>query len=310
MDQVTLRLMARHAQLQRALRQEEPREVVRAASRARLAQLDLLPAERVAAKRARAMVGRALREARLRAKLPAPVFPAASAPAVRRVAGRWRVAALAALAILIVALLWQLQPASPVEVTSEPPGGAAVGALVAQAVTSANSRGRTVDFIAVAAQSAAPEATTEPSASPAASAAPASGAATGAVGGGGGQGGAGGGTGSGVGTGSGSGVATPSPKPTATPIPPVANGYTRIRGRVIDPATGQGVAGVCLVPGSLECDSTKPYSDANGYFAIDVTTGAYWDIRFQATGYRVARIRVYAGGTEVNVGNIRIARSF
>ena len=81
----------------------------------------------------------------------------------------------------------------------------------------------------------------------------------------------------------------------------MASGYTRIRGRVIDPSTGQGVAGVCLVPGSLECDAYKPYSDANGYFAIDVTTGAYWDIRFQATGYRVARIRVYAGGTEINV---------
>jgi hypothetical protein len=312
MDQVTLRLMARHAQLQRALRQEEPREVLRAASRARLAQLDLLPAERIAAKRARAMVGRALREARLRARLPAPAFPIASAPSMRRVAGRWRIVALAALAIVIVALLWQLQPTSPVDVISEPPGGAAAGAVVSQVATSESSRGRTVDFVAVAVQSAAPAATPEPSASPAVSAAPTGGAATGTVGGGGGQGGAGGGTGSGVGSGSGSGVATPtpSPKPTATPIPPVASGYTRIRGRVIDPATGQGVAGVCLVPGSLECDLTKPYSDANGYFAIDVTTGAYWDIRFQATGYRVARIRVYAGGTEVNVGNIRIARSF
>src|SRR5207302_307423 len=82
MDQVTLRLLARHAQLQRALRHEEPRDVVRAAGRARLAQLDLLPAERAAAKRARAMVGRALREARLRARQPALALPAAGVPRI------------------------------------------------------------------------------------------------------------------------------------------------------------------------------------------------------------------------------------
>jgi len=85
MDQVTLRLLARHAQLQRALRHEEPRDVVRAAGRARLAQLDLLPAERAAAKRARAMVGRALREARLRARQPALALPAAVVPAATRI---------------------------------------------------------------------------------------------------------------------------------------------------------------------------------------------------------------------------------
>ena len=317
MDQVTLRLLARHAQLQRALRHEEPRDVVRAAGRARLAQLDLLPAERAAAKRARAMVGRALREARLRARQPALALPAAVVPAATRIAGRWRIAAIAALVILLAALLWELQPAAPAEISSEPPGGAAVGGIVSQTVTSENSRGRTADLVAIVVPSAAPEATPSPVESPAVTAAP--GRASGPVAtgsGGGGQGGTGGGTGSGVGSGSAAGVATPSPtatpspKPAATPIPPVASGYTRIRGRVIDPSTGQGVAGVCLVPGSLECDAYKPYSDANGYFAIDVTTGAYWDIRFQATGYRVARIRVYAGGTEINVGNIRIARTF
>jgi len=89
----------------------------------------------------------------------------------------------------------------------------------------------------------------------------------------------------------------------------VAATFTRIRGRVIDSSTGKGIPGVCLVPGSLECDSTSHYSDADGYWWIDVTTGAYWDIRFQGGGYRTSRIRVYAGGREVNVGNVRILRT-
>jgi hypothetical protein len=97
--------------------------------------------------------------------------------------------------------------------------------------------------------------------------------------------------------------------PTQTPIPSVAPGYTRIRGRVIDSLSGIGVAGVCLVPGSLDCDLAKPHSDANGYWVIDVTDGTYWDVRFQMLGYRIARIRVYAGGRDTNVGNVRIVRT-
>src|SRR5439155_956116 len=187
-----------HAQLQRALRHEEPRDVVRAAGRARLAQLDLLPAERAAAKRARAMVGRALREARLRARQPALALPAAVVPAATRIAGRWRIAAIA---IVLAALLWELQPAVPAEISSEPPGGAAVGGIVSQTVTSENSRGRTADLVAIVVPSAAPEATPSPAPSPAATVAP--GGASGPVAtgsGGGGQGGIGGGTGSGVGS--------------------------------------------------------------------------------------------------------------
>src|SRR5438067_8041509 len=141
MDQVTLRLLARHAQLRRALRHEERRDVVRAAGRARLAQLDLLPAERAAAKRARAMVGRALREARLRARQPALALPAAVVPAATRIAGRWRIAAIAALAIVLAALLWELQPAVPAEISSESPGGEAEGGIVLQKGAGVNSRG-------------------------------------------------------------------------------------------------------------------------------------------------------------------------
>ena len=312
MEQATRRLLARHAQLQHAIRQDDPKDVARAASRARLAKLELLPAERAASRRARAMVGHALREARLRANQPQTALVAPNTPARKRVARRWRIAAIAvAAAVLVVALLLQSQPPPVQEISRETAGGAPAGALVALAVASENSRGRTGEFVAIPVQSAPPEATVTPSPAPSA-AAPIVGSASGSPSGGGGPGGAGGaggGTGTGVGAGSASDTASPTPRPTPTPIPPVANGYTRIRGRVIDPATGQGVAGVCLVPGSLECDATKPYSDANGYFAIDVTTGAFWDIRFQASGYRVARIRVFAGGTEINVGNIRIAKT-
>src|SRR2546426_11147483 len=69
-DGLTLRLLARHAQLVRALRQDDLKNVARAGSRARLADLRLLPKERAAAQLARATIGRALREARLRAKQP------------------------------------------------------------------------------------------------------------------------------------------------------------------------------------------------------------------------------------------------
>ena len=69
------------------------------------------------------------------------------------------------------------------------------------------------------------------------------------------------------------------------------------------------MANVCLVPGSLECDDKKQYSDAAGYWWIEVTSNAFWDIRFQSSGYRLSRIRIYAAGREVNVGNLRLQRN-
>src|SRR5207237_6172718 len=118
-----------------------------------------------------------------------------------------------------------------------------------------------------------------PAPTSAAGAAPAPGVGAG----GGGRGGSGGGSGSGSGSGTGSGVAsvTPSPSPSPTPVPAVLSGLTRIRGRVVDASTFRGVPGVCLVPGSLDCDAHRPHSDANGYWYIDVKTGAYWEILLQ-----------------------------
>jgi len=69
-DQIQIRLLARHAQLVRALREAHIKTVARAGSRARLPELQLLAGEQAAARSNRARVGHALREARLRAKQP------------------------------------------------------------------------------------------------------------------------------------------------------------------------------------------------------------------------------------------------
>src|SRR2546426_9963825 len=93
-DGLTLRLIARHAQLVRALREADLKLVARAGSRARLADLQLLPKERAAAQSARATIGHALRQARPRAKQPqgdTEIAPAVLAPRRTR---RSRVAAL------------------------------------------------------------------------------------------------------------------------------------------------------------------------------------------------------------------------
>src|SRR2546423_14729642 len=83
-DNLTPRLVARHAQLVRALREADLKLVARAGSRARLAELQLRPRERAAAQSARATMGRALREARLRAKQPHGPLQAAAPVAVAR----------------------------------------------------------------------------------------------------------------------------------------------------------------------------------------------------------------------------------
>jgi hypothetical protein len=314
-DGLTLRLIARHAQLVRALREADLKFVARAGSRARLADLELLPKERAAAQSARATLGRALREARLRAKQPHGPLEIAPTVAPARGKRRSRVAALLLIAalLLLAVLGWTALPAvEPAPAEDVDPGGAPTGGVLAQVQTNDSSRGRTSDlYLVVAAPSVEPSPTPEATASPEPRTTPRPVGPAGSGGGAGGAGGVGTGTGTGVGPGRGPGVASPAPTatPAPTPVPTAAASFTRIRGRVIDSATGQGIPGVCLVPGSLECDASSHYSDANGYWWIDVTTGAYWDMRFQGSGYRVNRIRVFAGGREINVGNVRLLRS-
>jgi hypothetical protein len=316
-DRTSARLLARQAQLVRAVHQAEIANLARAGARARLAALDLRPRDRAATRSARSAVGRALREARLRAGLPRPALDelaarrtATAAPKRRGRAGLLSLF-VAALAVLALAL-WPFQAPETARSENVDGGGAAPGGdASAQAQVSDHSRGRTSDrFSAVAAPSPA---TAEPTV--AASAPPSGIVATveqsGPGGGSGGTGRVGTGTGTGSGPGSGSGTVSappPTPAPTAVQTVQEGPGFTRIRGRVLDSNTGLGVAGVCIVPGSLDCDVGKPRSDANGYWVIDVTNGTYWDIKFLIDGYRVSRVRVYAGGNDTNVGNVRIQR--
>ena len=94
-DGLTLRLIARHAQLVRALREADLKLVARAGSRARLADLQLLPKERAAAQSARAIIGHALREARLRAKQPQGIVESSPAVVAPHRKPRGRVAVVA-----------------------------------------------------------------------------------------------------------------------------------------------------------------------------------------------------------------------
>jgi hypothetical protein len=315
LDQATLRLLARRAELRRALRFGEVPEAARAASRIRVAGMQLPRYEREAARTTRASLGRALREARYRAAAPLtqieiPTARVRKARPKRNLAPLALITALALLVVLLVGLFPQPERSPTI---AEDPGGAPAGGVTIQ--VSELSRGRTalMPEVSVIESSPTPSPVPTPAATPTARATVVPVGPPGSGSGAGGQGGVGGGSGSGVGPGSGPGVASPTPTatptPTPTPIPTVETSFTRIRGRVIDSATGQGLPGVCLVPGSLECDASSHYSDANGYWWIDVTTGAYWDIRFQANGYRVSRIRVFAGGREINVGNVRLLRT-
>ena len=167
MDQITLRLMARHAQLQRAVRQDEVKDVARAGARARLASLELLPSERAAAQQARAMVGRALREARLRAKQPKADLSLIAAPVAKRRSRRLRAVALVTLVLLLALLLWEVVPGAPASTTvAEDPGGSLAGGAVAQTQASDKSRGRTVDLVVAVTAEASPAPEPSPAATP------------------------------------------------------------------------------------------------------------------------------------------------
>src|SRR5439155_5166358 len=126
----------------RALHEADLKVVARAGSRARLADLRLLPKERAAAQSARAIIGHALREARLRAKQPHGVIetsPAVIAPRRKR---RSRVAALLLVAMLrlLAVLGWTTLPAPETSTEAADPGGAPVGGGIAPSPTSENSR--------------------------------------------------------------------------------------------------------------------------------------------------------------------------
>jgi hypothetical protein len=288
------RLMARRVSLWSAITHGELADAARASSRTRLPDLPLTPEEFAASNAARATLGRAIREARLRARRgPAVVRPARAEPAVVRRNRVWLWGVAAAIVLFFVG--WFLLVGTPSGPPSDQARGGAGGRRPAAVVPQGQSRGRTL---------LAPPPLVVGPIVPVATSAP------GAIidrerpepGDAGGAGGGGGGGGGGI-------IPGPPLASPRQPSPPAPTGYTRFHGRVISASTGAAVQGVCVVIGSLDCDPNKPHTNELGYWTVDLTTQPYWDFTFKLSGYRDVTIRQYANGEmDVLVPDVRISR--
>ena len=295
------RLFARRVALGLALSRADLTAAARAAGRIRLPELGVSAEERTAAHNARATIGRAIRDARVRSlRVPRPrptVYapePLQHAPSRRRLAVVATVAAALALVLVLLSLGTPGGPLSGLKAIGAP------GTTSSQQVldSTSQSRGRTGSFqqpVAVG----APTGTPGPSFVPQATMEPDE---TRHGGGGGGGGGGGSGT---AGTGF-----VPAPPfffiPTPTPTPAL---YTRFHGRVLDATTGAPIPGVCIVIGSLDCGPDKPHSDAGGYWEATVTLQPYWDFQWQKVGYQTHLDRLYSfGRQDVAVPDLKLSR--
>jgi len=292
------RLLARRVALGLALSRSDLKSAARAAGRIRLPDIGLSPEERNEARYARATLGRAIRDARVRsfrAPIARPVPQRVEIVPPKSSRRRLAIAATLAAALALVALLSVGTPGGPL---SGLRAAGAPGTSSSQQVLDATkqSRGRTSSFtqpVAVGAPTSNPVPSGEPLATPERE----------DIHGGRGGGGGGGGTGTG-GTGF-----VPAPPvltiPTPTPTPTL---YTRFHGRVLDANTGAPVPGVCIVIGSLDCGSDKPHSDAGGYWEATVTLQPYWDFQWQKTNYQSFLERLYSfGRQDVVVPDIRLS---
>lgn len=68
----------------------------------------------------------------------------------------------------------------------------------------------------------------------------------------------------------------------------VTPGFTRYAGTVLDDATGQPLADVCVYAGETGCPNPAVLSDVTGYWAIDFPAGLAWNFHFQKIGYATA----------------------
>jgi len=293
------RLLARRVALGLALSRSDLKSAARAAGRIRLPDIGLSPEERNEARFARATLGRAIRDARVRSFRAPIVRPApqrveiAPSGSSRR---RLTIGTALAVALALVILLSLGTPGGPLSGVRAP---GAPGTSSSQQVLDATkqSRGRTSSFtqpVAVGAPTANPAPSGEPVATPERE----------DIHGGRGGGGGGGGTGT-AGTGF-----VPAPPvltiPTPTPTPTL---YTRFHGRVLDATTGAPVPGVCIVIGSLDCAPDNPHSDAGGYWEATVTLQPYWDFQWQKTSYQSFLERLYSfGRQDVVVPDIKLSR--
>ena len=283
-----------------AHRRGDASATARAAARLRAHITELDAADLTAVRASRQRFGQAIREARARRLAPAVL--AVQAPGIPISPPR-RFPVLLAASLALLAFVVAAVVAQPLLSDQTEGGGGGAPAAdasdpVMQPITL--SRGRVV--LAVAAvepvvEQAAASAEPEPSAAPASSPAPTNGAAAAPTGGL--PGGVPGAAGSGApGPGSGSGVppsATPTPRPTPrpTPLPPLARGFARLSGVVLDASTGRGLSGACVSLGP--CTAGAPRTDATGRWTLDLPVGSgglNWGLEFAKDTYTVSTLNV------------------
>ena len=275
------------------------RDTAWAASRLRLAGVSLEPTEARFARAMRVKFGHALRVARIRRGRPTSAHIAMPLLETEtRSRRRLLIAGAISALVLLGALFLFLRPSSEGgEPEGAPPSQVAVIATPPPPLRGRTEPGFAVP-VAVVVATPAPEA-------PAASA-PVAGSGTGTSGGGTGSGGSGGGGG----TGTGKGTPAPTPKPTPTPVPTIdPNFAVHITGRVIDATSLQGLPGVCISIGDLDC-SLSPFTNSDGSFDVilDGRSTSTWSFRFIKAGY-VALTQRVPGGQSFNTGTLRLRRS-
>ena len=288
-------LAFRRAAFRDALRRGDLLAAARASARLQ-AHADALDArEFLIARDTRIALGRAIREARARrATIARPILVTAALPLRRP----WRVPYLiaAAIAVLAVALSgWLVVPHDTSD--GEAGGGAPAVAADAAVPITAQSRGRVVLAVAAVPVVEQPQATAVPEpitvlASPGAAATGGPSAAPGVPGG---VPGAGGPGAPGPGGGSAPPTATPTPTttPRPTPLPPLARGFARLSGQVVDASTGRGLADACVSLGP--CTAVSPRTDENGRWTFDLPVGSgrlTWGLEFAKIDYTLSSLSV------------------
>ncbi len=302
-----LRVAARRAALHTAIRDGRPTEAARAAARLRLEEVRLDGHTLLDVRNARRELGRAIVRARLRRRGVAAralstaetVISVPARVAVTRRPGVLRRALALALAVLC-AVFFLVNREAPTLITAPEEAGGGATQPNTPLPSQLPLRGRSIALppepvAAVPVPTLTPLPQITPPALPTKTPTPVRGgedtpdvvpgspAPTRSPGSGTG----GTGTGTGGGTGAGTGTATGAP-PSPTPTPSLAPDAARFNILVVDAFTGLPLPDVCLIVGSGECGPTKPHTDANGHWSIDVpltTPTLNWDVTFIRAQY-------------------------
>ena len=314
-------LAARRAAFRDALRHADLLNAARAAARLQAHAAALDGDEVRSARATRIALGRTIRDARSRRMMTARPAPHPQTTLLRR-PRRLRSAVAAAVALLAIVLGggWLAFPHDPSAGDAADGGAPAAAAADAAVPILPQSRGRVILAVA-AAVAAEPQATVvpdpvtvvvpSPAGSPASAGPTGSTGATGPTGPIGGTG-ASGPTGSG-GPGTGVPSATPSATPTATPpratpLQPLARGFARLTGQVVDAQTGRGIPGACVSLGP--CTTVSTQTDASGRWTLDLPVGSGrldWGLEFAKAGYVTATLSVRSRTGYIFLGQERLA---